>query len=924
MWVEYASRPLAIVVRRPRFSWVVSLPGRHRSQSAYQVLVATKPDLLSPGLADLWDSGRVASSQSVNVEYAGVDLRSNMDCSWCVKVWDESGNDHGFCVPEYFGVGLLDPSDWQATWIGMGGVDDPVSDPDAFQQGRVTPEVQAFEPDSRAPLLRKEFTVSHPVRRARAYVCGLGLFELHLNGEKVGDDVLSTPRSDFRKRVFYATYEVTSSLIAGENAVGLLLGNGWFNGQKKYWGWQMQWFGSPRAIVQIEVEYQDGAMDRILSDASWQGDWSPITFNCFFDGETVDTRLEQPGWDRAGFAATGWQRVKRLPAPGGTLVPIMHELEKPVETLRPVSVREPEPGVYVYDLGKNITGWVRLVINGGKAGDTVTLRYGEAQHENGALNASSNNRALQRDQFILGGAGISVLEPRFTFHGFQFVEVSGYPGIPDLDSLTGVFICTAVAQTGQFECGNALINRIHACTLQSQRCNVQMGVPTDDTQRPERQGWGTDAWATAHEALYNLWMPQVYAKWIGDFRDQQDELGMVGMIAPQAGSEEDLVWSAAFVLMPWWTYLHCGDLRLLEENYPALQRYMAFLRRVGVRTISTQTSTAVIDSLLWRCGKDARFPAESERGHLQISQWGDHLSTAEGFVARTNLPLSVATAFYYLDVMVMSRIADALGKPSDAAEYRQLAGAIQSAYHERFFDPHVGYYDSGVQSAQAWPLAFGMVPEEHQGRVAAYFTRCVGEVQRHLTTGYVGTKFAIEALSMLGRDDLVWQLATATGYPSWGYMLRNNRTTSCERWDGDGGSLNHAPLGAAIDEWFYWGLAGIRADEGGPGFEHIVFKPYIPKTLPWARATLQTIRGEIVSDWRHDGRQVTWVITVPANCKATIHVPADDPGKVMENGQPLAHADGVAFLGVENGRCRFSIGSGAYQMAFPSPFGNCA
>jgi len=267
--------------------------------------------------------------------------------------------------------------------------------------------------------------------------------------------------------------------------------------------------------------------------------------------------------------------------------------------------------------------------------------------------------------------------------------------------------------------------------------------------------------------------------------------------------------------------------------------------------------------------------------------------------------------------MVMSRIAEALGKPQDAVEFRQLAAAIQDAFQERFFDPQVGYYDSGVQGAQAWPLAFGMVPEEHGKRVANYFIRSVEEVQRRLTTGYVGTKFAIEALSKLGRDDLVWQLATATTYPSWGYMLRNHRTTSCERWDGDGGSLNHAPLGAAIDEWFYWGLAGIRADAAGPGFEHIVFHPYIPKALPWAKARLQTIRGEVGSDWRHDGQRVRWTVTVPANCRATIHVPADDPGKVLENGQPFAHVNGGLFLGLENGRCRFSIGSGTFEVEFP-------
>ena len=678
----------------------------------------------------------------------------------------------------------------------------------------------------------------------------------------------------------------------------------------------MQWYGSPRAVVQLEIEYADGSRQQVLSDASWQGAWSPITFNCVYDGEHYDARLEQPGWDAPGFDAGTWQKVNMVTAPGGRLVPVTHEQGRVVETISPVAISEPQPGVFVFDMGRNISGWVRLKVNGGAAGETVTLRFGEAQYENGALNAWSNSAARQEDRYTLKGGGEEVFEPRFTFHGFQFVEVTGYPGKPGPDAVTGCFIRTAVPQTGAFECGHELINRIHRCTLQSQLCNVQMGVPTDDTQRPERLGWGADAWGAAREALYNLWMPRVYQKWVQDFCDQQDESGMVGMIAPQAGAEEDLVWSAAFVLIPWWQYLHYADRLILEENYPALKRYMGFLRRTGVNDVSTATSEEVLGKLLWRCGKGNRFPDEADRGHLQVSQWGDHLCTAEGFASRSNLPLSIATAFYYLDVSVMSKIAAVLGHVEDADSCRALADEIRTAYNERFFDPAVGYYDSGVQSAQAWPLVFGLTPEEHHQRVDGYFTRSIGQTQRRLTTGYVGTRYAIEALSMNGHDDVVWQLATATGYPSWGYMLRLNRTTSCERWDGERGSLNHAPLGAAIDEWFYWGLAGIRPDASAPGFEKIVFKPYLPKDLPWARASLQTPCGTIASEWKHDDGTAALTVTVPANCTAAVHVPAKDPAEITESRVPATEAEGVTLLPSADGVCRFTIGSGTYQFAF--------
>jgi alpha-L-rhamnosidase len=917
MLVEYAKAPLTVGTRVPRFSWEVPLEGRGRKQTAYQLLVATTEALLEPGKADLWDSGKVASAQSVNVPYAGTELRSNMECVWTVQVWDEAGAAGTVTAPVHLCTALYDEADWTAQWIGMGDPDEPVSDPATFQQERVAPDIAAVEPDARAPLLRKRFTLDRPVKRARAFVCGVGLSELRLNGAKVGEDVLSTARTDFRKRLLYTTYDVASQLTVGENAAGLILGNGWFNGQKQYWGWQMQWYGSPRAIVQIEIEFEDGTCRTVVSDDSWQGSWSPITANCIYDGEAYDARLEQPGWDRSGFDAGAWQPVNRVAAPGGKLVPATHEEERITEVLCPVSICEPEPGVFVYDMGRNITGWARLVVAGGSAGDTVTLRFGEAQHADGSLNASSNGAARQQDQFILKGGGEERFEPRFTFHGFQFVEVTGYPGTPDLDSITGCFVRTAVAQTGSFECGNDLINKIHRCTLQSQLCNVQMGVPTDDTQRTERLGWGADAWATANEALYNLWMPRVYQKWFGDFRDQQDENGMVGMIAPQAGSEEDLVWSAAFVIMPWWQYVHCGDRRILEENYPALQRYLAFLQRVGLKEVATASSSEVIDALLWRSGVENRFPADAERGHLQISQWGDHLATAEGSVSRANLPLSMATAFYYLDGTTMVSIAEALGHDGDAKQYQALADDIRDAFNARFYDAELGYYESGIQSAQAWPLAFGLVPEDQVKRVSRYLVSSVGDVQRRLTTGYVGTKFAIQALASAGHDDMVWDLACKTEYPSWGYMLRNNRTTSCERWDGDGGSLNHAPLGAAIDEWFYWGLAGIRPDDSAPGFEKIIFKPHLPADLPWARATLQTPRGEVVSHWKHDGETATLKLTIPANSTAKVYLPTADPEDVREEDRALDEAEGIERIGFEEKALCLSIGSGSYTFTFP-------
>ena len=916
MYVESARAPLAINTRTPRFSWGLPLEGRGRRQSAYRVLVATSPEKLRAGAADLWDSGRVESSQSQHVPYAGAALRSDATCYWTVFLWDERGAPVPAMPVESFGTPLFDADGWHARWIGMGDPGEPVADPACFQQERVPPEVQAFEPDARAPMFRCGFELTKPVRRARAYVCGVGLYELRLNGRKVGDDVLATPRTEFRTRLLYSTYDVTRQLQHGGNALGLVLGNGWFNGQKRYWGWQMQWYGSPRALVQLEIEHEDGSRRRVVSDERWRAAWSPVTFNCIYDGETYDARLEQPGWDLPGFDDAAWSAARRVPAPGGRLEPAACEPGRVTERIRPVAMVQPAPGVHVYDLGRNMTGWVRLRLQNTAPGDHVRLRFGEAMHPDGALNNASNNRALQTDQYICRGAACETWEPRFTYHGFRYVELTGVSGEPDLDTVQGCFVRTAVAQTGSFACGHALVNKIHRCTLQSLMCNVQMGVPTDDTQRPERLGWGGDAWACATAALYNLHMPRLYAKWIGDYRDQQDHTGFVGMIAPQAGAEEDLVWSTAFLMIPWLQYVHHGDRRILEENYPAWQRYLTYLERCGQRQVESLSSEALIKRLRWRSGADGRFPPESERGHLQLTQWGDHLALSEDFVGRANQPLSAATAFYFFDVTLMARIAQALGHDDDARCYRDLADRISKAFHERFFDPHPGRYGSGTQSEQAWPLAFHMVGDEHRARVQDTLIRSVAHRLRHLTTGYAGTRFAIEALAGAGRHDVIWKLATATTYPSWGDMLSRDRTTSCERWDGEAGSLNHAPLGAAIDEWFFAGLAGIQPDPQSPGYCSIIFRPYLPPDLEWAQASLRTMRGTVRSAWRRMGPFATLDVTVPPNSTGVVHLPVGDPKTVKEGDGPASEAQDVVLARALDHETHWRIGSGSYRFTF--------
>jgi len=912
--VEFDPEPIALDTREPRFSWIVPSQGRGTKQSAYRIRVSNRH-------GEVWDSGRVESAQSTHIKYAGAPLVSNSDYEWSVQVWLGSGDTIEIAHARRFSTGFLDPSDWQASWIGMGDPLEPVSDPDMFQPSWIPPEVLAVEPEPRAPMMRTDFEFVRPVRRARAFVCGLGLYELRINGAKAGDATLAQQRTEFRKRCIYSTYDVTDLLRQGANAVGILLGNGWYSCQKKYWDWRMQWYGSPRAIVQIEVEFDDGTRSQVVSDNSWRGSWSPITFNCLFDGEDYDARLEQDGWDAPGFDDSMWQAAGLVRAPGGVLTSATADPDRVTEDLAAVSISEPKPGVYVFDLGRNIAGWARLRVRGAEAGRKITLRFAEALDEHGMLEIASHRPARHEDNYIARGLTDEVYEPRFTYHGFQYVELTGYPGVPPADALTGCLSRTSVARIGQFECASPLINKIHACTVQSQMCNIQMGVPTDDTQRPERIGWGADAWASAGEAMYNLWMPRLYGKHMRDYVDQQTADGLVSMIAPRAGIEEDLVWSSVWFIIPWQQYVYYGDVRILEESYEGLRRYLAYLEETGLKTIGDETTVRPELQLAPWVPASERRTSNAERGYLQKSQIGDHLSTVE-YKSRQNLPLSVATAFFYLDVSLFAKISRRLGRDDEANRCDDLAQRIAQAFHERFYNSIRGFYDSGIQSAQAWPLAFNMVPDENRKPVSEQLLRDIA-FRKHLTTGYIGTKFAIDVLDELGREDLVWMLANRSEHPGWAHMLSKDRSTTTESWDGEIGSLNHVALGAAIDEWFYASLAGIEADEHGPGFKRIIFHPYMPADLEWARASIWTMRGAVTSSWRQQG-DIAWLhVEIPAGSSGVVHVPAESADEVTESGVAAANASCVQLLGASNGRVRFQVGSGEYTFSFPAPTTHC-
>ena len=772
-------------------------------------------------------------------------------------------------------MALLRPEDWKAQWIGSGPAREPCPPAGFFKSAKELTNVnEKVSVDGRSTLLRKEFVATKAIRRAQVYVTGLGYYELSCNGQRVGDRVLAPAKSNYRKWVLYDIYDLTSRLRQGTNALGLMLGNGWFNPYPKWWEpYRMQWFGSKRALVQLHLEYVDGSTDLIVSNGSWKTAPGPVLSSCVFDGEVYDATKELPGWDRLGFKDAGWQNANVVESPGGVLLSHLMQPIEVVEHLKPVAVNNPKPGVYVFDLGQNFAGWVRLTATGA-CGTRITLRYAEDLRPDGMIDVTSNERALATDAFVMKGQGHEVYEPRFTFHGFRYVEVTGFPGAPQLDNLLGCVVHTASESTGEFKCDNELINRIHRATHWSQRSNL-MGYPMDCPQRDERLGWFGDAMVSMEEAMFNFDLPLFYRHWLNGVRFNQNESnGDISIVSPRPyiPDEPDPTWSSAYLVMLWHYYLHYGDRDFLGAHFDSMRRYVDYL--------GTQATNHILPQY-W------------------IGDWG---TLVEGW--KEGEPVSVVTAFYYYDTLIVAKAARVLGRKTEADKYNRLAKELKAAFNRKFYDPKKRQYDQGTQFSNAFPLLLGLVDVADEPAVLDNILRDLERCNRHFNVGVLGAKYLIDALTQFGRADAAYQLATQTGYPSWSHLLEGGRPTLSEFWDLHG-SHNHVMLGS-IDGWFYRVLGGIQPDEAKPGFEHVVIKPFVPSSLSSVRARIQTVRGPVAVEWTKQNGSLRMNITIPANSSATVHVPATSAGAVSST-PPLAKRR------FENGVVSFLVGSGSYE-----------
>jgi alpha-L-rhamnosidase len=748
-----------------------------------------------------------------------------------------------------------------------------------------------------ARMLRKEFAVERNVRRALVHVCGLGLSEFYLNGRKVGDQVLSPGLTDYTKRALYVTFDVTKELKKGANAAGIILGNGRFYAPRATVPTGTTSYGYPKLLFQMHIEYQDGTVAEVVSDEAWRLTTDgPIRANNEYDGEEYDARKEIPGWSAAGFDASQWQAAQGVAAPGGVLAAEMIAPIRVMETLKPAALTQPTPGVWIFDLGQNMVGWCRLKVSG-PSGTEVRLRHAETLKPDGTLYLDNIRSAKVTDTYTLKGKGTEVYEPRFTYHGFRYVEMTGYAGKPSLSSLEGQVVHDALESAGEFTCSNPLLNRIYKNIVWGVSGNYR-SIPTDCPQRDERQGWLGDRSAECKGETYLFNTEALYAKWLQDMADAQKDTGSVPDVCPAYWPiySDNVTWPSSTVIIPGALREQFADEGIIASHYASARKWMEYMRGFITDGIIARDSYG-----------DWCVPPEEQK-----------LIHSNDPKRKTDKAL-LATAYFYHDARLMAGYATLLGKPEDAQRFTALADELKTAFNGKFFHADTGQYDNGSQTSCVLPLAFGLVPDGQSERVFDHLVRKITqETQGHIGTGLIGGQWLMRVLTAGGRADLAYTIAAQKDYPSWGYMVEKGATTIWELWNGDTAdpamnSGNHVMLVGDLGIWLYESLAGIKPDPERPGFKHIIMRPEPVGDLRYVKASHRSPYGLIASDWQKQDGVFRWKITIPANTTATVYMPAASAESVTESAKPVAQARGVKLLKAENGRAVFSVGSGNYS-----------
>jgi len=919
---EYLENPLGIDSRVPRLSWKIearnqnsefssqdseirqSAIGNRQSrglhQTAYQVLVASTAELLAKDQGDLWDSGKVESDQSVNVEYKGKALESLVICHWKVRVWrgkaetgnlkPESAECNGWSSEASWTMGVLKPENWgSARWI--------KSDLELYDYQKELKKIADHDREAESPMwgrsrgirkmtegitnapavwLRKEFsTTGKRLKSAVVRISGLGFYELYINGKRGDDHYLNCAPYDFDKAVPYQVHDVTKFLANGENCVGVILGNGYFNPVipsllREY---AADWIDTPRMLFDLLLEYADGSQQRVVSDCTWKfTTGGPIRFNSVRAGETYDARMELGDWSSPGYRMESWKDAIAAQAPPGKLVNQNLPPVRRIAEIPAVSVVKNKDG-YRFDIGVEATGWARLKVRG-RPGQEITIRYpGSGSHTLGRY---------QECRYLCRGSGEEIYEPRFAFNGYRFVEVSGLDYEPKPSDLVGCEVVCDLKSTGRFSCSSPELNKIQDVILRT-ILNYNIQIPMDPVR--EKVGWTQDVQSNFKTTACNFDVSRIYAKWQEDFVRSIQADGYVPTVVPGCFDGPTINgpwWGGMIIYNPWQLYNFYGDRRILERSYGPMKHYISYLDSIAASNIIT-----------WGLGDWMDTTPDCKQGSRPNC---------------TTVPFT-STCAYMMYNDIVRRTALLLGKTDDAVKYGARVEEIRTAINGRFFNAATGVYDKGSQTGHVLALVLGVPAEADRARVAESLKAQIAKDGFHITSGFVGIPILLTYLTEHGMGDLAWRIATRPTYPGWFNMILTLKNSVLkEDWAGD--AVQMPSLAAPIGEWFYRCLGGIRPE--APGFKHFVIQPYT-ETLDWVKCEHECPYGVIRSDWQKKAGALTMEIVVPPNTTATVYVPGKDSNNVMESGKPAGKAAGVKFLRMEKGAAVYEVGSGSYS-----------
>lgn len=878
---ENLVNPINIDVKAPRLSWWFDTSARDQRQSAYEIIVTDNPRIAQSAQGDyVWRTGKVQSDQSINIPYGGKELKPFTRYYWTVRAYDKEGKQSAESEVAAFETAMLEPGDWKARWIGDG--------------SRKPDSDEAYFKDDRMPLFRKEFPAPANVESARLYISGVGYYEAYINGEKVSDHVLDPGWTTYKKQVLYAVHDVTSMVKRGQNVVGIMLGNGWWNPLpiKLFGRWDLrdyQQTGRPCVKAELHITYEGGKVDIVPTDGSWLTAPGPVVRNNVYLGEHYDARLEQDGWNTVKTDRKVWKPAVEVTGPSGRLSAQMQPAIKVTKVIKPVRITQPRPDTFVIDMGQNFAGVVRLKVKG-PAGRKVTIRSGEDIYKDGMLNYHTTvmtqirkggiravpgapETAWQEDSYTLKGKGVETWAPRFTFHGFRYIEVTGWPGTPRLTDFEGLRMNSDLPIAGTFSCSNDMFTRLNEVIRWTFLSNV-FSVQSDCPGR-EKMGYGADMVVTTNAFMYNFDMSNFYRKSVQDFANEQLEDGGITEIAPHTGIADrgyggdsgPLGWELGFPFLQEQLYDFYGDRDIVERNYAGIVRQLDFLQ-----------SKAVGGLFHWDIGD-----------HEAIDPRAEAFSAA---------------SFYYHHAILAAKFAGITGHKDDSIKYARLSQTIKRAIVRKYLVPGTGRFDNATQAAQIFALWYDFTPEKENTMkvLMEEFARHKG----HLSTGIFSTKMLFDVFRESGKNEIAYSLANVGGFPGWRHMLDNGATTLWETWayPEKFPSQNH-PMFGSVSEWFFRSLLGINP--AAPGFKKIVMKPQPAGDLTWAKGSYKSAHGEIVSDWKIEGNRFLWTIRIPANTSTVVYVPTTNASSLRVDGAVLSDVTQV------DGYALTELGSGEYS-----------